>query len=228
MTDPVLAYTLTFQQRKLVDVYTNGDFFLNLDGVTHLVQQAAAANDARVRPISTSSAPLFVPDGEPWLSDQEANIREFVANNGLHVSDPEPRFGHAGFQVKFLRDAELPPEVFHFSLAERDVLTTATEYAVIHAAAQRTFVVDGQSRRFVVAIVGARGKVGAWIHPQDNGVAVLDVDRGQVLADQLHPCDYGLDRPSPFQLARYAFFLRCPWSGFQWFINRCGRNRYTI
>ena len=82
-------------------------------------------------------------------------------------------------------------------------------------------------RSFRLVLYGAYNAMGL-IGSECNGVAILDEDKLQVLADEIGKIDSGYYGPSKDQVATYDRMMAMSWPEFQVLVNESGRNRYTI
>jgi hypothetical protein len=85
-------------------------------------------------------------------------------------------------------------------------------------------------RSFRVILYGAYNAMGL-IGSEYNGIAILDEDQKQVLADNIGRGSsfYGTsDGPSDAQKAKYEQVLKLSWEDFRTLVNTSGRNRYSI
>lgn len=81
--------------------------------------------------------------------------------------------------------------------------------------------------KFRVLVFGAYNAMGL-IGSEFNGLAILDENKMQVLADRIGCESSGYFGPSKNQLALYEHAMTCPWEDFQALVNESGRNRYEI
>lgn len=79
-------------------------------------------------------------------------------------------------------------------------------------------------RVIVYAAFNAYGLIGS----EKNGIAILDEDNRQVLADEIEKESSGYFGPSQNQLSRFNEIRAFSWPEFREFVNSCGRNRYDI
>lgn len=112
--------------------------------------------------------------------------------------------------------------VTFLSMSETQAIQRGTLYPSIRLAVRRKIQTPQGDRTFLILIHDATGTAGAWIAPEQNGVAILDDDEAEVLADQI-------DRGNQTQqLVTHEKLIRATWEAFRVLINTSGRNRHTL
>lgn len=82
-------------------------------------------------------------------------------------------------------------------------------------------------RTFRVLVYGAYNAMGL-IGSEANGIAILDEDRLQVLADEIACMNTGWFGPSQGQTQLFDRITKLDWANFRDLVNTSGRNRYII
>jgi hypothetical protein len=82
-------------------------------------------------------------------------------------------------------------------------------------------------RTFRIAIYGAYNAMGL-IGSECNGIVILDVDKMQVLTDEIGIISSGWFGPAKAQLELFNQLVAMPWEEFQVFVNAHPRTRYPI
>lgn len=82
-------------------------------------------------------------------------------------------------------------------------------------------------RSFRVLLYGAYNAMGL-IGSEYNGIAILDEDQKQVLADNIGKEASGYYGPSDAQKQKFEQVLKLSWQDFRTLVNTSGRNRYSI
>lgn len=84
-----------------------------------------------------------------------------------------------------------------------------------------------QNRTFLIITYQAYNAFGL-IGPEQNGVAILDKDQGEVLCDQIGVQDTGYHGASVKQVELFHEILGMPWEKFRAFVNRQEQLRYEL
>lgn len=112
-------------------------------------------------------------------------------------------------------------------LSKRINIGKGCAYTGISREQELEFGAGKKKRKFLVIVYGAYCAFGLY-GSEDNGIAVLDVDKKQVLADQIAIESSGFYGPSSAQTRRFLEITLMDWEAFRAFVNSCGRNRYEI
>ena len=97
-------------------------------------------------------------------------------------------------------------------------------FAGVQAEADKTLS-DG--RRFLLIIYAAYSTMGL-LASEHNGIAILDLDRKQVLCDEIARQDFGTAGATPEQLKAFGQLLEMEDEAFRQFVNSHPRHRHEI